>query len=430
MSSLEIVSRPIASLRPFPRNARRHSKKQIKQIAASIDRFGWANPVLIDAQDRIIAGHGRVAAAKLLGLASVPTIRLENLSQAEVRAYVIADNRLAELAGWDEKLLALELQGLIEIELDFDVELAGFETAEIDSLIAGLTDGEVRDDADGLPAINYSAPAISQSGDMWLLGRHRLLCGDATKADSYARLMDGEVAQMVFTDPPYNVPIDRHVCGLGAVKHDEFAMASGEMSEAEFTEFLATVLNHLASNSSDGAIHFVCMDWRHIYELLTAGRRVFSGLKNVCVWNKTNGGMGSLYRSKHELVAVFKAGQGPHINNVELGVHGRYRTNVWDYAGINTFGPGRDAELAMHPTVKPVALVEDAILDCSRRGAVVLDAFSGSGTTIIAAQRSGRRAFALEIDPKYTDATLKRFRDFTGEEPVHADSGLTFAQLE
>jgi DNA modification methylase len=286
------------------------------------------------------------------------------------------------------------------------------------------------DDVDRLPDIDETAPPITRLGDLWLLGRHRLLCADATKAESYARLLAEEQAQMVFTDPPYNVPIDGHVCGLGSVKHAEFAMASGEMSETEFTGFLETVLGQLAAHSVNGAIHFVCMDWRHLYELLTAGRAVYSEIKNLCVWNKTNGGMGSLYRSKHELVAVFKAGKGPHINNVELGVHGRYRTNVWDYAGINTFGKDRDAELAMHPTVKPVALVEDAILDCSRRGGIVLDAFSGSGTTIIAAERSARRGFGLELDPKYVDATLKRFRALTGEEPVHADSGLTLGELE
>jgi len=242
--------------------------------------------------------------------------------------------------------------------------------------------------------------------------------------------MDGEIARMVFTDPPYNVPIDGHVCGLGSVKHAEFAMASGEMSQDEFIAFLEATLGRMAEVSADGAIHFVCMDWRHLFELLTAGRTVYSDLKNLCVWNKTNGGMGSLYRSKHELVAVFKAGDAPHVNNVELGVHGRYRTNIRDYAGINTFGKERDADLAMHPTVKPVALVEDAILDCSRRGDIVLDAFSGSGTTLIAAERSGRRGFGLELAPQYIDATLRRFRNLTGEEPVHAASGLTLAELE
>jgi DNA modification methylase len=425
--AVEIVS--ISTLKPYARNARTHSKKQIRQIANSIETFGWTNPILADANGEIIAGHGRVEAAKLLGLNAVPVIRIEDMSEAQKRAYIIADNRLAELAGWDDEILAIELKGLSEIELDFSIETIGFETAEIDMRISGLNSSEGPDEADELPGIDYLRPPVTQPGDLWLLGRHRLLCGDATKSASYVQLMNGEKAAMVFTDPPYNVRIDGHVCGLGSVKHAEFAMASGEMTEAEFIVFLNTVLGHMAASSSDGAIHFVCMDWRHFYELLVAGRQVYSQLKNLCVWNKTNGGMGSLYRSKHELVAVFKSGHAPHVNNVELGVHGRYRTNVWDYAGINTFGAGRDEALAMHPTVKPVALVQDAILDCSRRGDVILDAFSGSGTTIIAAEDAGRRGFGLELDPRFVDATLKRFRDLTGKEPVHARSGLRFGDL-
>lgn len=420
---------PVSALEPYACNPRTHTKKQVRQIARSIEVFGWTNPILIDGRGGVIAGHGRLEAAKLLGLERVPTIRLADMTVAQVRAYVIADNRLAELAGWDEALLAMELQGLGQMDLDFDIEITGFAMGEIDTLIAGLNGDEGADEADRLPEVDDAEPPITQTGDLWLLGRHRLLCADATKEEAFSRLMAGERAGLVFTDPPYNVPIDGHVCGLGSVKHAEFAMAAGEMSEAEFTGFLQRVLGQMAGASTDGAIHFVCMDWRHLYELLTAGRKVYSSLKNLCVWNKNNGGMGSLYRSKHELVAVFKVGDGPHVNNVELGSHGRYRTNVWDYAGINSFGKNRDKELAMHPTVKPVALVEDAILDCSRRGDVVLDAFSGAGTTIIAAERVGRRGYGMEIDPRYVDATLRRYRDFTGEEPVHAPSGLTLAEL-
>ena len=301
---------------------------------------------------------------------------------------------------------------------------------EIDVLIASLNDTADEDEADHLPEIDSSTPLISRLGDLWQLGPHRLLCGDALDPDSYTHLLDGDRAQMVFSDPPYNVCIDGHVSGLGAIKHSEFAMASGEMTESEFAAFLEAVLTNLAAHSTDGAIHFVCMDWAHIYELLAVGRSVYSELKNLCVWNKTNGGMGSLYRSKHELVAVFKNGTARHINNVELGANGRYRTNVWDYAGANSFGAERDAALAMHPTVKPVALVEDAILDCSRRGGIVLDAFSGSGTTIIAAERTGRRGYAIELDPKYVDVALTRYRDLTGDDPVHVESGFTFGELQ
>ncbi len=271
---------------------------------------------------------------------------------------------------------------------------------------------------------------MSRTGDLWQLGGHRLLCGDATQTKAFARLMDGAKAQMVFTDPPYNVPIDGHVCGLGRVRHGDFAMASGEMSETQFTSFLETVLQHLVASSADGSIHFVCMDWRHAYELLSASRGVYSELKNMCVWNKTNGGMGSLYRSKHELVLVFKNGTGAHVNNVELGRHGRYRTNVWDYAGINALAAERMDQLALHPTVKPVALVADAIKDCSKRDGIVLDCFAGSGTTLIAAERTGRRAYAMELDPQYVDAAVQRYEHLFGEPAVHSGTGMTFAKLK
>ncbi|WP_420346177.1 site-specific DNA-methyltransferase [Pelagibius sp.] len=426
MDHLTIVSRPVAELAPYPKTARTHSKKQIQQIAASIECFGWTNPVLVDADGRIVAGHGRVAAAKLLGIEQVPTIALEDLTKAQVRAYVLADNKLAENAGWDREILAIELQALVD--LDFDVELTGFETAEVDLLIEGLEAPGSENAADRLPAPAVG-PAVSRPGDLWRLGRHRLLCGDATRPEAYARLLAGEKAQMVFTDPPYNVPVDGHVCGLGAVRHGDFAMASGEMSEAQFTAFLEEIFSHLAASSQDGAIHFVCMDWRHLFEVMVAGRAVYSELKNLCVWNKTNGGMGSLYRSKHELILVFKNGTAPHINTVELGRHGRYRTNVWDYAGINSFTEGRLDQLAMHPTVKPVALVADAIKDCSRHGGVVLDAFGGSGTTLIAAERIGRRGRLIELDPAYVDTAIARFEELTGEVAMHAETGLGFVDL-
>ena len=234
---------------------------------------------------------------------------------------------------------------------------------------------------------------------------------------------------MVFIDPPYNVPIDGNVCGSGSIKHREFAMAAGEMSETEFTDFLTTILGHLACHSISGSIHFICMDWRHILELLSAGRKVYAELKNLCVWNKDNGGMGSLYRSKHELVFVFKNGSERHINNVELGRHGRCRTNVWDYVGVNSLHEGRLDELAMHPTVKPVALVADAVLDCSKRDGIVLDCFGGSGTTLIAAEKTGRRGYLMELDPSYVDVTIKRFEKLTGKDAIHAENGSSFAEM-
>lgn len=429
MSNLEVVHLPVASLRPYSRNARTHSQKQITQIAASIRTFGFNNPVLIDKDGVIIAGHGRVAAAKSLGMESVPVIRLEHMSEAQKRAYILADNKLAEKAGWDSDILAIELQNLMEFDLDFDIAITGFEMPEIDVLISGPSSKpEKADPLDAVPAL--AETSITRPGDIWQIGPHRLICGNALERETYTRLLDGEQAQMVFTDPPYNVPIDGHVSGLGKVQHREFAMASGEMSKSEFTGFLRAVFGNLAAASFDGAIHFVAMDWRHMAEVLEASQGTYSELKNLCVWAKSNGGMGSLYRSQHELFFVFKSGTAAHINNVELGKHGRYRTNVWSYAGANAFGASRDDDLAMHPTVKPVALAADAILDCSKRKAIVLDAFAGSGTTLVAAHKTGRRGYGIELDPLYCDVIIRRLSKAAGLAAIHAETGRSFAEME
>jgi len=424
---MKIEHTPVRELRPYAANARTHSKKQVKQIARSIAKFGFCNPVLIDDTKQIIAGHGRVEAAKLLGIDAVPTCQLAHLSETDKRAYILADNKLAEKAGWDKELLAIELQGLIE--LDVDIELTGFDTSEIDIILedAREANGDPSGPEDEVP--NSLGPAVTQTGDLWLLGTHRLLCGDARDQAAYDRLLEGAKAEFVFTDPPYNVAIDGHVCGLGRVHHREFAMGSGEMSEAEFTAFLKTVFGVLAENTVDGSIHQICMDWRHMGEMLGAGRAVYSELKNLCVWNKNNGGMGTFYRSKHELVFVWKSGTAPHINNFELGQHGRHRANVWDYPGINTMRAGRLEELAMHPTVKPVILVADALKDCSRRRGLVLDPFCGSGTILIAAERTGRKARALEIDRTYVDVAVRRWQTYTGKSAVFSGSGETFETI-
>ncbi len=421
---LEQIS--LADLVPHDRNPRTHSKKQLRQIADSIRRFGFTNPVLVDASNAIIAGHGRVEAAKTLGMTSVPVLRLEHMTEAEKRAYVIADNRLAELAGWDNQLLALELEAIAELDREFELALTGFDPAEIESILDGLDGDSVSGES---IEVDENALVVSRVGDMWQLGRHAIICGDATDPEVYARLLGEERAQMIFTDPPYNVPVNGHICGLGKVQHAEFVMASGEMSREEFTAFLTTVATNLAAFSTDGSIHFVCMDWRHLGELLAAGEVAYAQLKNLVVWNKDNGGMGAFYRSKHELVFVFKNGTAAHINNFALGQHGRYRTNVWDYAGVNSLKADREEELAMHPTVKPVAMVADAIRDCSRRNGIVLDAFSGSGTTIIAAEQTGRRARAIELDPRYVDVAIRRWQQATGDKAVLAGSGSSFDEL-
>jgi 16S rRNA G966 N2-methylase RsmD len=424
--NLRIEWRPLSALKPNPRNARIHSKKQIHQIAQSIMEFGFLNPVLIDDNDNLKVGHGRFEAAKELGWDLIPTICVNHLSEAQIRAYAIADNKLALKAGWDLEILAAEFQELSELDLPFDLEITGFETAEIDLLIDGPTTTQ-NDPWDHVPSVE--AEAVTRLGDLWHLGQHKLLCADARNSSSYSELMGEERARVVFADPPFNVPIDGHVGGLGSIKPRNFAMACGEMSEAQFTRFLKKAFSNAADVSLDGAIHFICMDWRHIGEVLAAGKAVYAELKNLCVWTKDNGGMGSFYRSQHELVFVFKVGTAAHVNTIELGSHGRYRTNVWAYRGENTFHPGRLEDLAMHPTVKPVALIIDAIKDCSRRGEIVLDPFSGSGSVIIAAERCRRRARAVEIDALYVDVAIRRWEKLTSSQAIHALNGRTFAEM-
>jgi len=422
---MNFENRPTHSLRPYAGNARTHSPKQIKQIARSIERFGFNNPVLVDDDDQIIAGHGRIEAAKLLNMKTVPTVRLSHLSEAEKKAYILADNRLAEKAGWDNEVLAIELQGLVD--LGFDVLLTGFEPAEVDIIIEGI--GDESEQPENVVPEAKSGPPVSRLGDVWTLGKHILVCGDSTDAATYKLLMDDDKAEFVFTDPPYNVKIDGNVSGLGRVKHREFPMASGEMSESQFTAFLSSVYAPLCKYSTDGSIHQICMDWRHMREMLAAGDANYSELKNVCIWNKSNAGMGTFYRSKHEFVFVWKNGSAPHLNTFELGQYGRHRTNVWDYDGVNTMRAGRMEELAMHPTVKPVAMVADAIKDCSKRGSLVLDPFCGSGTILIAAEKTGRRARAIELDPKYVDVAIRRWEQYTGKIAVLAPLGETFDEV-
>jgi DNA modification methylase len=426
VKSLAIKYKDPRKLDPRPKNPRTHTPRQVKQIAASITEFGFINPVLLDSSDGIVAGHARVSAAISLGMADVPTVRVDHLSPTQIRAYVIADNRLAENAGWDPALLALEIQEL-SLEANFDVTVTGFETAEIDLIIGDATGNEL-DAADAIPEIDRSVPAVSQPGDCWQIGNHFLLCGDALKRSSYKRLLNGKLAQMVLVDPPYNVRIAGNVSGLGKARHREFAMASGEMTQREFTNFLRRALTNLSESSVDGSIHFICMDWRHFRELADAADDVYTELKNICVWSKGNAGMGSLYRSAHEFIFVYKNGRAKHVNNVELGRFGRNRTNVWQYAGMSSFGKEREA-LAGHPTPKPLALVSDAILDCSKRGGIILDAFAGSGTTLLAAEKTGRRGYGIELDTFFVDLIIRRFEELYGLKATHTDSDLSFDRV-
>jgi DNA modification methylase len=417
----DIQQRQPAALRPWPSNPRTHSDKQLAKLAASIRVFGFTAPVLVDEYGVILSGHGRVEAARQLNLASIPVRVASGWSAADKRAYVIADNKLALLSAWDPTLLKAEIELLIADE--FEIETTGFSTAEIDLM---FDDQGTTDPDDLLPEI-VDEVVVSRAGDLWQLGHHKLLCADSRAAESYATLLGPERAQMCITDPPYNVPIDGHVCGNGKVKHKEFAMASGEMSPSQYTDFLSLGCEHAHAACQDGAISFIFMDWRHLPELLAAALPWYGPPRQLCVWNKDTGRMGTFYRSQHEMVYIFKKGDAPHINNFELGQHGRYRTNVWTYPGINH---GRDKKLlALHPTVKPVSLIADAIRDCSHRKGLILDPFAGSGTILLAAERTGRHARAIELDPQYVDVGIHRWQRLTGQQAVLAATDQTWDQV-
>lgn len=427
-TQLQIVQVPTSRLRSNSRNARTHSRRQIAQIAASIKKFGFNNPILADRDNTVWVGNGRLEAARICGLETVPVVFLEHMTAAEIRAFAIADNRLAELACWDEGVLAIELQELMALAPDLDITLTGFEIPEIDLLLGDVPAAGEEEEEVEAPLL--AGPAVSKPGDLWLLGGHRILCGTALDQGTYDHLLEGGKADLVFSDPPYNVRISGHATGKGEIQHREFAMASGEMSEAEFRAFLRRASGLLSENSKPGSIHFICMDWRHIYDLLDVGRGIYE-LKNICAWVKDNGGMGSLYRSQHELITVFKKPGAIHQNNVQLGAYGRNRTNVWNYPGANSFSRKREEGnlLALHPTVKPVAMVADAILDCSAPGDLVLDNFLGSGSTLIAAEQTRRLCRGIELDPGYIDTAIRRWQKLTGRDAVHAGSKLSFDHL-
>ena len=423
---LEVTYLRTTSLNPDPRNPRVHSDKQVRQIAQSIESFGFNVPLLIDDEQKVIAGHGRLLAARKLAWDTVPAIRLRHLTESQRMAFLIADNRLTENSSWDERMLGEQLKILSELQLDFDLETIGFEVPEIDLLIDGLNTVPEADPDDRLPEISESSVTVSD--DLWQLGKHRVLCGNSLVTASYERLMDGAEADLVITDPPYNVVIDGHATGNGSIHHREFAMASGEMNSTEFTDFLRKTMLAVRDHSAAGSLAYYFMDWRHMTEILSAGQEVYTELPNLCVWAKSNGGTDSFYRSAHELVFLFKNGTGSHRNNVQLGKFGRYRTNVWNYPGANAFSRS-DSEgnlLALHPTPKPVALIVDAIKDCTARGDLVLDPFLGSGTAVIAAERSGRRCYGLELDPLYVDTIIRRWQRQTKLDAVHVETGETF----
>lgn len=424
INGIRVTYLPVGELKPHPQNPKTHSKKQVERIARSIGDFGWTNPIIIDENSGVLAGHGRLLAAAQLGISEVPTICLAHMSPAQKRAYIIADNRLTEVGGtWDRRLLAEEHDAIRLLDPDFDLTSTGYDLDDIEVMFDTIAESG----ADTYVEPDRTKPAVAQVGDLWHLGEHRLLCSNALIEASYVTLLQDEKAQLVITDAPYNVPIGGHCVGKG--KHREFVMASGEMSRTEFAHFLTTAFGHLITFSADGSIHFLFMDWRHMLEMGLATSQ-YSEHKNLVCWDKGSAGMGSFYRSQHELVWVMKNGSAKHINNFGLGEKGRHRTNVWSYQGLNGGGAERRGLLALHPTVKPLALIADAIKDCSRKGGLVLDCFAGSGTVLLAAEHTGRRAAAMELDPFYIDVAIRRWQSATGRKAALAQSGLNFDEVE
>jgi len=428
LQEITVKYQPISALRPYERNARRHSADQIRKISKSLVQFGFINPVIVNRANLIVAGHGRVEAAKKVGIDMIPTIQIEDLTDDQIRAYRIADNQLASLAGWSKDMLAIELQHLTSLEgLDLGT-VTGFDIPEIELFIEGAQKGITQPDEEPVCNPDLSQSAITKPGDLWILDKHRIVCGDSLKEENYSKILSDKYAAAVLCDCPYNVCIDGHATGKGAIRHREFAMASGEMTEQEFADFLGGFIRQLVRFTRPGSIHYLCMDWRHLFSLLGAVNQHYGALLNLCVWVKDNGGLGSFYRSRHELVVVARNGNERHINNVQLGKFGRNRTNVWQYPGINTMS--RQSEegnlLALHPTVKPIAMFADILLDCTRRGDLVLDPFLGSGTTLMAAEQQGRVCCGIEIDPLYVDTAIRRWQKLTGGRAIHAAEHKTF----
>lgn len=427
---MKLTSRPnprvemmaTAGLRPNANNARTHDDKQVTLIAASIDSYGWLVPIIVDSAGMIVAGYGRWLAAKQMKLTEVPVIRAEFLTDADRRAFALAENRIAQLSGWDDKLLAQELTFLFEG--GYELEITGFTLANLDF---SLPEEKVKDEPEAIELPDPATPTVTRPGDLWLIGPHKLYCGDSRDARSFEALLGDERAKIVFADCPYNVPIYGFVSGHGR-NNREFMVGSGEMTRPEFTTFLRTIFRNCVLFSVSGSIHYQCMDFRHIREMLDAADGVYDDFKQLVVWDKGQGGQGAFYRGQHELVFVFKAGKGRHTNNFGLGEKGRYRTNLVRYPGANSFRKGRARDLSDHSTIKPTALVADFLLDCSNRGDLALDPCSGSGATLIAAHKTKRRGAAIEIDPGYCDTALRRLADASGLDIFHTD-GRSFAAV-
>lgn len=416
---LPVTVLPVDDLVVTDRHVRIHPAKQIELITKAIVRVGFTAPIVIGTGNKVLAGFARLKAAINAGMKAVPTISLAHLPEADQRAHVLADNKLAELASWDEDILKHELVDLSGLELDFEMTDLGYTPVELDAYLYAPTVENAEEVAP--PAVQEVA--VSRLGDVWQVGRHRVVCGDARDPGAYAALMPDEKARMVFADVPFNIPT-RVMSPKSAAKRRDFPMAAGEMTPEEFKAFLTDSLALAAKASLDGAIHYVPIDWRSVAEVITVGKTVIGEMKNLVIWVKQNAGLGSFYRSQMELIVVLKHGSAPHTNNFGLGGDGRYRTNVWKYAGGSGFHADRDEDLGYHPTAKPVAMVADAILDVTGVGEIVLDPFGGSGATLMAAEQTGRSARLIELDPLYVDVICRRFMAAGGE--VTLEGGTSF----
>jgi DNA methylase/ParB-like nuclease domain len=423
-TAIELV--PIDSIKSNPRNAKRHPEQQVALIAENIRKFGFHHPVLIDETNTLIGGHGRIAGASRLKLTQIPAIRLPNLSPQGKRVVALADNKLPELGPWDPERLRLELKELTvdTAELSFDYEITGFDTVEIDQILGDERPVSRPDPADQMPPLGATETAVTQTGDLWICGDHRLYCDSALEASSYSAVLRDEIADLVFVDPLHNIPVAAHVARGREVR----AASADHPTSAEFVEFQQTISAYVAGNAAPGGLILFCVDWRRLEDLATATRLDFGEPKDMVVWIKSSAERGSFYPSQHEHIAVYVAGSTPSATN--LGARGRYRSNVWNYPGSKMTLRDWQTGARISRTVKPVALLIDALRDCSKRGQIVLDPCAGVGTMMVAAERTGRRARLIEIDPVCCDMIVRRWQTMSGKTAQLAETRETFAELE
>lgn len=426
---MKVEHLPIGELVEPARKYRQHPQREIAALKTSILQFDITKPILVDKNKMIVAGHAVWKAAKEIGRETIPVIFLHHLTPEQIRLYRLADNQIGTMSSFDDELIRLEIGEVSSIcaNLNLDIEVTGFTGAQFDQFLLPAEEAATAQNEEADEDLEpVEEAAITRPDDLWVLDKHRLLCRNSLEGASYLALMQGELAQMVVADSPYNLPVRGTVSSSKQAR--EFAFASGEMSSTEFIEFQRSIFGHCVQNSVDGSIHYQFMDWRHALEILVAGREEYTELKNILVWNKTNASRG-FYRSQHELIFVFKSGTADHICTFGIEDGARYRTNVLTYPGCNTFRSGRDEDLAAHPTVKNLSLIADLLRDCSKRNGIILDPFGGSGTTLLAAELTGRRARLIEIDPLYVDVTIRRWEKRTGRQAILEATGQTFDEV-